>query len=183
MLDEGEQTTSFCGTPEYLAPEMITQSGHDKSVDWWAVGILIYEMLIGVTPFFNKNKNMLLMKIRNSKVVFPDRKKYKIDFSDQIMDLISRLLDKDMATRLGSKDDFVEILQHPYFSGMDIEALENRKVKPPFKPNFSNKNIAEFFNAQSSKAAMTDTYIPRENRKIVDQNKEVFSDFSKKTRK
>lgn len=66
---------------------------------------------------------------------------------------------------------------------MDIEALENRKVKPPFRPNFSNKNIAEFFNAQSSKAAMTDTYIPRENRRIVDQNKEVFSDFSKKTRK
>jgi hypothetical protein len=59
-------------------------------------------MLIGVTPFFNKNKNMLLMKIKNSKVVFPDRKKYKIDFSDGVMDLIVRLLDKDKSTRLGS---------------------------------------------------------------------------------
>jgi len=55
----------------------------------------MYEMLIGVTPFFNKNKNMLLTKIKNSKVIFPDRKKYKIDYSDDLMDLITKLLDKD----------------------------------------------------------------------------------------
>ena len=89
---------------------MINQSGHDKGVDWWALGVLIYEMLIGVTPFFNKNKNMLLNKIKNSKVVFPDRKKYKIDYSDTLMDLIVKLLDTDRSSRLGSKDDFFEIL-------------------------------------------------------------------------
>jgi serine/threonine protein kinase len=52
----GQLATSYCGTPEYIAPEMVDGTGHDNAVDWWAVGVLIYEMLIGVTPFFNRNK-------------------------------------------------------------------------------------------------------------------------------
>lgn len=65
---------SYCGTPEYLAPEMVSGEGHDFTVDWWALGILIYEMLIGVTPFFNKNRQLLQSKIKHARVVFPDRK-------------------------------------------------------------------------------------------------------------
>ena len=56
-----------------MAPEMVAGTGHDFSVDWWALGILLYEMLIGVTPFFNKNPQMLKSKIKNAKVIFPDR--------------------------------------------------------------------------------------------------------------
>jgi len=86
---------SYCGTPEYISPEMVDGTGHDFGVDWWAVGVLAYEMLIGVTPFFNKNKQVLMSKIRHSKVVFPDRTHYAIEYSDELVSLISNLLRKD----------------------------------------------------------------------------------------
>ena len=134
---------------------MVSQAGHDKSVDWWAIGVLIYEMLIGVTPFFNKNKNMLLTKIVNSKVVFPDRKKYKIDYSDEIQDLITRLLDKNKDTRIGSTGGAEEIMAHPAFKGISVEELLLGKVKPFFKPETKTlEDMEKYFNIESDKEAM-----------------------------
>lgn len=160
---------------------MVNQTGHDKGVDWWAIGVLIYEMLIGVTPFFNKNKNTLFTKIKTAKVVFPDRKRYKIDYSDEIIDLVVKLLEKDKAKRLGAKEDWFEILQHPVFKNIDIQKLEKHEVAPPFKPTVSKKDLSKYFNVDDSKSVMDDTYIPRENRKIVQQND--FSDFDMKKKK
>jgi len=134
MIGQEELSMSFCGTPEYLAPEMVNRTGHDKNVDWWALGVLIYEMLIGVTPFYNRNRNMLLMKIKNGKVIFPDRTRYRIDYSDEIVDLIAKLLHKDKEQRLGFKGDGEEILAHPFFASLDIKGLYNKTVVPPFKP-------------------------------------------------
>ena len=105
ILKDGAIAQSYCGTPEYLAPEMVTNAGHDLTVDWWAIGVLLYEMLIGVTPFFNRNRNVLMSKIKHSRIVFPDRRTYTIEYSDEIVDLISKLLKKDRTKRLGATND------------------------------------------------------------------------------
>lgn len=134
MLSDDEVATSFCGTPEYIAPEMANHAGHDKTVDWWAIGVLVYEMLIGVTPFYNKNRNMLLMKIKNAKVVFPDKTQYRIDYSDEIHDLILKLLNKDRKKRLGA-NGMQEVIAHPAFASIDMRKLMKKEILPPFVPD------------------------------------------------
>lgn len=161
MIGQEELSMSFCGTPEYLAPEMVNRSGHDKNVDWWALGVLIYEMLIGVTPFYNRNRNMLLMKIKNSKVIFPDRTRYRIDYSDEIVDLIVSLLAKDKSKRLGYKEDGAEVLRHPFFADIDIEKLARKEVEPPYKPEVSTDFLdTKFFNAKADPKDLTETFVP-----------------------
>ena len=83
---------------------MVNQSGHDFTVDWWALGILIYEMVIGVTPFYNKSRQILKEKIQYLKVEWPDRKQHKIDCSIEMIDIVNKILIKDKNKRLGAGD-------------------------------------------------------------------------------
>ena len=178
ILKEGSVAMSYCGTPEYLAPEMINSSGHDLSVDWWAVGILLYEMLIGVTPFFNRNRNVLMSKIKHSKIVFPDRKTYKIAYSDELVDLISKLLKKDKSKRLGSTNDWQEIIEHPFFATLDIDALEAMKLEPPFLPSGGNNAVnTAYFNV---KQGVTESIVPNKSMQIIKENQDAFDDFTQR---
>ena len=77
-------------------------------------------MLIGVTPFYNRERKLLLLKIRQSKVVFPDKSKYKIEYSNDFVDLVLKLLNKEKQDRLGSKGDVDEVLAHPFFASLNI---------------------------------------------------------------
>ena len=168
ILNGDELAQSYCGTPEYLAPEMVSQSGHDFTVDWWAVGVLIYEMLVGVTPFFNRNRQVLTSKIKHSKVVFPDRKAYRIDYSDKLVDIVTQLLQKDRTKRLGARGGAAEILNHPFFADVDIAALENYDIEPPFKPKHDKDgNFQEFFNVKEGPAALEDTVLPKDNLRAI----------------
>lgn len=117
-------------------------TGHGFAVDWWTFGVLIYEMITGRPPFMNQNHHKLGILIRQGQVVFPDAIRHKIPMSEQSKDLISKLLDKNPESRLGSKLDkdgkcldADEICSHPWFEGIDWLALCDKKLKMPFTPD------------------------------------------------
>ncbi|RPD61915.1 Pkinase-domain-containing protein [Lentinus tigrinus ALCF2SS1-7] len=126
------RTNSFVGTEEYIAPEVIQTSGHTSAVDWWTLGILIYEMIYATTPFKGVERNDTFHNILNLPVHFRDTPKV----SHACKDVITRLLDKKESTRLGSKSGASEVKQHKWFAKINWGLLRN--TQPPIVPTASN---------------------------------------------
>lgn len=127
-VEDEDLASSFCGSLAYLAPEMVKQTGHNKSVDWYLLGVLLYEMLIGFPPFYSVNKDQMFKNIENAKVRIPAR------ISTVGKNLIKQLLKRDPLKRLGSIKGAEEVKLHPFFEGICWKSVENKELKSPIVP-------------------------------------------------
>lgn len=128
---ENGRCRSFCGSPFYIAPEMLSNSKYGKSVDIWALGVLLFELLTGSPPFSGNTANEVYRKILFSNVHVPS-------FLDSdSRDLLQSLLDPSPDSRLGSRNGLLDVMGHRWFRGVDWERVRSKQLSPPFQPNFS----------------------------------------------
>ena len=139
LEDEDDKAFTLCGTPQYLAPEVLLKKGYDKMVDWWSLGCVLYEMLMGRLPFAIK-RGMINLKIYEKKIDFPRK------ISNEARDLIEKFLVVNPTERLGyGPNGTDDIKNHPFFNGVDWDLAIQKKYKPPFIPKLKNDVDLRYF--------------------------------------
>lgn len=127
--------TSVAGSMAYMAPEVLAKRGYLSSVDWWSLGVMAYELLFGRRPYRGKTNSALTHSILNDRCSFPDNVETLV--STQCVSCIRALLDRDTKKRLGCRKGIEDFKNHPWFSGMNWQALEAKEAIPPFEPDVS----------------------------------------------
>uniref|UniRef100_A0A9J7YMS4 protein kinase C n=1 Tax=Cyprinus carpio carpio TaxID=630221 RepID=A0A9J7YMS4_CYPCA len=166
-----DKTSTFCGTPEFLAPEVLTETSYTRAVDWWGLGVLIFEMLVGESPFPGDDEEEVFDSIVNDEVRYPRF------LSTEAISVMRRLLRRNPERRLGAGErDAEDVKKHLFFRNIDWDGLLAKKVKPPFVPTIqSSSDVSNFDDEFTSEAPVLTP--PREPRPLTQDEQDLFADF------
>ncbi|KAM9243899.1 serine/threonine-protein kinase N1 isoform 1-T1 [Dugong dugon] len=167
----GDRTSTFCGTPEFLAPEVLTDTSYTRAVDWWGLGVLLYEMLVGESPFPGDDEEEVFDSIVNDEVRYPRF------LSAEAIGIMRRLLRRNPERRLGSSDrDAEDVKKQPFFRTLGWDALLARRLPPPFVPTLSDRTDVSNFDEEFTGEAPT-LSPPRDARPLTATEQAAFQDF------
>ncbi|CAH1169988.1 unnamed protein product [Phaedon cochleariae] len=168
----GDKTGTFCGTPEFLAPEVLTETSYSRAVDWWGLGVLIFEMLVGESPFPGDDEEEVFDSIVNDEVRYPRF------LSLESIAIMRRLLRKSPDRRLGSSErDAEDVKKQAFFRHIQWDDLLNRRTPPPFVPTVQSMEDVSNFDEEftSERPHLTP---PKEPRHLNNQDQTLFRDFT-----
>ncbi|PHH90798.1 hypothetical protein CDD83_2597 [Cordyceps sp. RAO-2017] len=147
-LTKNDTTNTFCGTTEYLAPEvLLDESGYTKMVDFWSLGVLVFEMCCGWSPFYAEDTQQMYKNIAFGKVRFP-----RDTLSQEGRNFVKGLLNRNPKHRLGATDDAEELKRHPFFADIDWDLLSKKLITPPFKPKLKSETDVSYFDPEFTNA-------------------------------
>lgn len=147
-LTKNATTNTFCGTTEYLAPEvLLDEAGYTKMVDFWSLGVLVFEMCCGWSPFYADDTQQMYKNIAFGKVRFP-----RDTLTTEGRNFVKGLLNRNPRHRLGATDDAEELKRHPFFADIDWEALTRKQIAPPFKPKLKSETDTSNFDPEFTNA-------------------------------
>jgi serum/glucocorticoid-regulated kinase 2 len=171
-VDPNDKAHTFCGTPEYLAPEIVTGAGHDKAVDWWSLGILLYELTVGIPPFYSQNVNEMYNKIQHGVLRFPPF------LSEPCKAMIVALLNRDPKKRLGSKADIEDLKAHAFFKDINFEKMMKKEIDPPYKPKIKANDTTSNFDTTFTSEPVVDSVAQPSGLGTLSENPDAFVGFT-----